>query len=57
MSYRLPDHTSIRAAEREGMAECTGPHCPVCGSACEQVYCNNDGEIFGCDVCVKIMDA
>ena len=57
MNYILSDHPAIRAAEREGIAEYIGPHCPVCGSACEQVYCNTDGEIFGCDVCVKIKDA
>ena len=57
MSYILPDHPYIRAVEWEGIAECAGPHCPVCGAACEQVYRNNDGDVFGCDVCVNVMDA
>lgn len=54
---RLSDHSAIRQAEMEGTPECIGPHCPVCGEACEQVYCNSDGEVLGCDVCVKTMDA
>lgn len=33
------------------------PHCPVCGSECEEIYKNNDGDIFGCDECVKIQNA
>lgn len=57
MSYQLSDHPAIRQAELEGAPECIGPHCPVCGAACEQVYCNGDGEVFGCDVCVKTMGA
>ena len=57
MNYILPDHPAIRQAELEGAPECIGPHCPVCVEACEQVYCNSDGEVLGCDVCVKRMDA
>lgn len=54
---RLSDHPAIHQAELEGVPEYIGPHCPVCGAVCEQVYCNNDDEVFGCDVCVKTMDA
>ena len=42
---RLSDHPAIRQAELEGVPECIGPHCPVCGEACELVYRNNDDEV------------
>ena len=57
MSYQPSDHPAIRQAEVEGASGCIGPHCPICGEACEQVYCYGDGEVLGCDVCVKTMDA
>ena len=33
------------------------PHCPVCGSECEEIYFNEDGDIFGCDDCVRTKSA
>ena len=33
------------------------PHCPVCGSECEEIYFNEDKEIFGCDECVRTKSA
>lgn len=54
---RLSDHPAIRQAELEGAPEYIGPHCPVCGEACEQAYCNSDDEVLGCDVCVKTKEA
>ena len=32
------------------------PVCPVCGKECDTVY-KRDGEILGCDVCVRSYDA
>ena len=56
MNYILPDHPVIRQAEMEGTPEYIGPHCPVCGAACELVY-RSGGEVLGREVCVKTMDA
>lgn len=53
---RLSDHSAIRQAEMDGTPEYTGPHCPVCGEACELVY-RSGGEVLGCDFCVTTMDA
>jgi len=33
------------------------PTCPCCGKECETFYYDMDGEIFGCDLCVKVKDA
>ena len=52
----LSDHPTIRQAELEGVPEYIGPHCPVCGEACELVY-RSGGEVLGCDFCVTTMDA
>ena len=46
MNYILPDHPVIRQAEMEGTPEYIGPHCPVCGAACELVY-RSGGEVLG----------
>ena len=29
------------------------PHCPVCGSECEEVYKDTNGVVFGCEDCVS----
>ncbi len=52
----LSDHPAIRQAEMDGTPEYIGPHCPVCGAACELVY-RSGGEVLGCDFCVTTMDA
>lgn len=33
------------------------PICPVCGSECETVVLNKNGEVIGCDECLDIRDA
>lgn len=33
------------------------PECPVCGSECEDIYYSTDGDIVGCDDCIKKVDA
>lgn len=33
------------------------PHCPVCGSECEEVYKDTNGVVFGCEECVSTKSA
>lgn len=53
------EHPEITNALRTGyrLGEPKWPHCPVCGKECEEIYTNDDGEIFACDECVKIKNA
>lgn len=32
------------------------PRCPCCGSECDTVYVDRQGEIFGCECCVATKD-
>ena len=60
----LPDAPDIQRAERFGLAPGELPfepneevNCPVCGALCETVYRTQYGEIAGCDVCLRPIDA
>lgn len=56
----LPDAPWIREAEMCGMPpydEGPDPVCPICGKECETIYADKDGDVFGCDECVKIWEA
>lgn len=55
----LPDAPWIRDAERFGVPEPVDDvvECPICGKECETIYLDTDGDAFGCDVCVKKVDA
>ena len=33
------------------------PHCPLCGSECDEIYFNEDGDIVGCDECISTKSA
>ena len=33
------------------------PRCPICGEESDTFYKNGAGEICGCDVCIKAVDA
>ena len=33
------------------------PRCPVCGEETDALYKNIYGEIVGCDVCIRTVDA
>lgn len=33
------------------------PVCPVCGWDCNSYFINSNGEVIGCENCVKEMDA
>jgi hypothetical protein len=33
------------------------PICPMCGDRCDTIYKNREGEIVGCDECLKAIDS
>ena len=49
------DHPLVANALRTGYphGEPTYPHCPVCGSECEEIYFDQYGTICGCDECTQ----
>lgn len=53
------DHPEIENALRTGYphGEPDYPHCPVCGSECDEIYFNEDHEIVGCDECLHTKSA
>lgn len=56
----IPDYPIIRNCERSGWSDGKDPEypvCPVCGTECETLYADRDGDVFACDVCVKTKDA
>ena len=53
----VPDNPIIRDAERNGMPEPSVPICPVCEQECEDIYLDADGNVTGCDNCVRIKSA
>lgn len=60
MHYRDLEHPDITRVRRDGLPEREYPEsvrCPVCGKTCDTLYKQQDGEIFGCENCVEVMDA
>ena len=58
--YDIHDHPIIQNMERTGYPdgkEPTYPHCPICDGETDTFYKNKDGDIIGCDECVKTVDA
>ena len=53
----IPDAPWIRDAERYGVPEAPAPVCPVCGEEAETLYVDIDGDVLGCDCCLKAVDA
>ena len=58
MSYYpdIPDDPIIRKMEMYGTLceeEEREPVCPICGNECETMYTDLNGEVLGCDCCVK----
>lgn len=53
------DHPEIENAIRTGYphGEPNYPHCPVCGSECDEIYLDVDNEICGCDECIRTRSA
>lgn len=56
-----PDNPVVRNCERTGWPdrkELKRIRCPVCGGESpESFYRSKNGEIIGCDYCVKIVDS
>lgn len=55
----IGDHPDIARALETGYPNGTPtyPECPVCGAECETIFKDKDGYIFGCDCCIKKVDA
>lgn len=53
----LPDAPWIREAELYGMPEAENFYCPVCGAENPEKFYEVDGEVIGCEECVKTHDA
>ena len=57
----LPDHPDIRKMELYGTLHPeeieVDPICPICQEECETIYLDMDGDAFGCDLCIKKVDA
>lgn len=60
MSNNIPDHPVIRNMELTGYPDGKEPKypiCPVCDAETDTFYRNYYGEIVGCDMCIKAVDA
>lgn len=56
MYVDIPDHPVIRMMEAYGTPypeEDEEPICPICGEECDTMYTALDGEVLGCDCCVR----
>ena len=53
------EHPEITNALRTGYphGEPNYPHCPVCGCECDEIYMNEDHEIFACNECLHTASA
>lgn len=53
------NHPEITNCIRTGYphGEPAYPHCPVCGSECEEIVFDQYGTICGCDECIKAKSA
>ena len=57
---QIPDHPVIRNMMRAGTPDGKAseyPVCPVCGSECDTVYRQDNGEIVGCEECLHSISA
>ena len=54
----IPDAPWIREAEVYGMPEAETIYCPICGAEDpEDLWTDSDGEVVGCECCLKRVDA
>jgi len=53
----LPDAPWIRDAEINGVPDAPAPICPVCGDEAEEFYLDRDGDVIGCDRCIRLIEA
>lgn len=54
------EHPVIANMERTGYPDGLAPKipiCPVCGEEADTFYKNKDGEIVGCDECIRTVSA
>jgi hypothetical protein len=49
----LPDAPWIRDAELNGYPEPDAVKCPVCGEECDDIYEDRNGDVCGCDQCMR----
>ena len=52
----IADAPYIRQAENDGMEDYE-VECPVCERLCETIYETEDGDVVGCDRCIRARDA
>ena len=57
MRCDCPDAPWIREAEMYGMPSPDPVYCPVCGEECETIYKDSYGNVFGCEKCIRAIDA
>lgn len=53
----LPDHPDIRKAERDGYPDDEPVLCPCCGEECDTIFLDYSRTAFGCEMCVRKLDA
>ena len=53
----LPDAPWIRDAELNGYPSDDPVKCPICGEETDTIFEDRNGEVFGCDRCVRQRDA
>lgn len=55
----IPEHPAIENTLRTGYPDGTPeyPRCPICGSECEDIYYDSDGDIVGCEKCIRRKNA
>ena len=52
----IPDHPDIRKMEALGTLDPDddeAPVCPICYEECDTMYTDMNGEVLGCDCCVR----
>lgn len=55
--FDIPDHPVIQNLLRTGYPdgkELIEPHCPICGEDSEFFYINRNGDVVGCERCLKM---
>lgn len=53
----IPDAPWIRDAEINGVPDSDPVICPVCDEECEDIYLDRNGDVCGCEHCMRIRDA
>jgi hypothetical protein len=54
------EHPEITRCERTGFPDNRKdeePTCPICGGECDTIYKDREGEIVGCNECLRAIDA